>query len=49
MIHWPLAALPCHLLMKVQEPGWSWSGAVAFERPEDVLLKIRNRYLYVQH
>jgi hypothetical protein len=44
-VQWPDAALPLKLVWRVQEPGWSWSGAVAVDTPGEVFIKMRNRWV----
>lgn len=30
-VHWPDLDLPLQLNLRLQEPGWTWSGAVAMD------------------
>lgn len=36
---WPNAALPLKLQFRVDEPGWSWSGAASVDAPGEFLVK----------
>jgi hypothetical protein len=36
---WPNAALPLRLQFRVDEPGWSWSGAASVDAPGEFLVK----------
>ena len=41
-LHWPDTTRPLKLCVRVQEPGWSWSGGVALGSgdPGDVFVKV---------
>ncbi|GIL46445.1 hypothetical protein Vafri_3439, partial [Volvox africanus] len=44
-VHWADINLPLKLQIRIQDPGWSWSGGVAVDAvdPGDLFVKIRHR------
>jgi hypothetical protein len=44
-VQWADASMPFKLVWKVQEPGWSWSGAVALDTPGETFIKMHNRWV----
>lgn len=44
-VHWPDASGPLTLNVRIQQPGWSWSGGIALDNPAsgDLIAKVRQR------
>lgn len=42
---WADVGLPLRVQLRIQDPGWSWSGGVALEElgPGDLFVKVRQR------